>query len=62
MDIDYSINKKDPRTLKFCGSRPSFTVYSTGRELSLKTKELLYPTTGQGFTANYTTVPAGELT
>lgn len=35
LDIDlYSINKKSPLDIFECNAKPSFTVYSTGRELS----------------------------
>lgn len=38
----------------------SFTVYSTGRQLAIKvTEDLSTRSTGAGFIANYTMVPAG---
>ena len=56
----YSINKKNPLNIFECNVEPSFTVYSTGRELSLKVKTSYRPTPGPGFIANYTFEPAGE--
>ena len=56
----HSINKKSPLDLFECNTKPSFTVYSTGRELGLKLKTYYGATPGPGFIANYTFVPAGE--
>ena len=59
--VQDGINKKDPlEIMSECGSDPSFTVYSTGRELSVYVKEHFSGNTGPGFIANYSTVSAGE--
>ena len=59
--VQDGINKKDPlEIMSECGSDPSFTVYSTGRELNVHVKEHLSGNTGPGFIANYSTVSAGE--
>ena len=58
--IKDGINQKAPLEMFDCGSKTSFSVYSTGRELTLNIKKLLTSTPGPGFIANYSTAPAGE--
>ena len=62
MYIYDSVNKENPVKTFRCRSQTSFTMYSTGRELSLKIKYIRYigDTTGPGFITNYSATPAGE--
>ena len=57
--ITDSINGLKPQSITRSGKQASFTFYSSGHELSIKV--LSYSgTSGPGFIANYTSVPAGE--
>ena len=54
------INTADPVIDTRCGSEASFTVYSSGPEMTIKTRGLYTDDTGPGFMANYTMIPGKE--
>ena len=58
VEIADRINGMNRRIIKRTGILPSFTFYSWGNELSIYINDYEYYYTG--FSANYTTVPAGE--
>lgn len=61
VDVKNSINKNEPLEISYCGWKKPFTVYSTGRELSLNVpRSYLSETSGPGFLADYLFLPAGE--
>lgn len=59
LSIQNDVNMKDPFHIFKCGMWPSFTVYSSGRELGLNVPHRGI-TPGPGFIANYSFVPAGK--
>lgn len=62
VNIINAMNRRFPiRSTLYCGKHPSFVVYSMTNELGINAQERLHlSNTGPGFTANYTTVPAGK--
>ena len=61
VDIKNSVNEKDPLEISRCGRKRPFTVYSTGRDLSINVPDSYgIGSTNIGFMANYRFVPAGE--
>ena len=60
IDIKNSINEKDPLEIFRCSKTRPFTVYSTGRDLSISVRTYGSYSERGGFIANYTFVPAGE--
>ena len=58
--IVFAINGRFPIWLLRCGKNPSFVLYSMTNELGIKFRQSLISTTGPGFIANYTTIPAGK--
>ena len=55
--ISDTINRLNPRIVKFSGKLPSFNFFSTGHELSIMVKGY---NSGAGFIANYSSIPAGK--
>ena len=48
-------------SIKRYGQKASFTVFSMGNELSIRVSTPFYTgTSGQGFVANFTSVPTGK--
>lgn len=60
IEIKNSINEKDPSVISRCSRKKPFTVYSTGRDLSIGVRTYYSDSQRTGFIANYTFVPAGE--
>ena len=61
VDIKNSVTEKNSLEISRCGWKRPFTVYSTGRDLSINVPNSYgIGSTNTGFMANYRFVPAGE--
>lgn len=58
LTIFFTINRRIPTQTRVCGLKPSFLLYSMTNEIGIEGSEGYGFEPGQGFMANYTTIPA----